>query len=100
MTLKPVPTIRSSHRTFLLVQLRAKYWEMIRNGQVCLVSSGSSSDNGVVSISTKADGEEADEYKCEIVSCRLPWRESSSIIHCTEVTEDGVLTTACHVESS
>uniref|UniRef100_A0AAV1VL14 Protein kinase domain-containing protein n=1 Tax=Peronospora matthiolae TaxID=2874970 RepID=A0AAV1VL14_9STRA len=81
-------------------QLRAKYWEMIRNGQVCLVSSGSSNDNGVASILTKADGEEADEYKCEIVSCQLPWRESSSIIHCTEVTEDGVLTTACHVESS
>ncbi|CAI5741342.1 unnamed protein product [Hyaloperonospora brassicae] len=81
-------------------KLQAKYWEMICTGQVCLVASGSTTDDSVISISTKAVKGKADGYKCEIVSCKSPWGESSSVIHCTEVTEVGVHTKACHVQSS
>ncbi|KAG6609924.1 AGC protein kinase [Phytophthora cinnamomi] len=81
-------------------QLRSKYWGMIRNGQVCLVVSGSSTSNTVSSVVTKAAVEEADEYKCEIVTCKAPWGGSSSLIHHTEMSQAGVVTKAFHVEDS
>ncbi|EGZ28490.1 hypothetical protein PHYSODRAFT_294043 [Phytophthora sojae] len=81
-------------------QLRSKYWDMIRNGQVCLVVSGGSTSNTVSSVVTKAAEEEADEYKCEIVVCKAPWGGSSSLIHHTEVSQAGVVTKAFHVENS
>ncbi|CAI5736552.1 unnamed protein product [Peronospora destructor] len=73
-------------------QLRAKYWEMIRNGQVCLVVSGGSTISNVVSVVLKAAGEETDEYKCELVSCNTQWKDSSSVIFKTEVSQAGVVT--------
>ncbi|KAG7381413.1 hypothetical protein PHYPSEUDO_006031 [Phytophthora pseudosyringae] len=79
-------------------QLRAKYWGMIKNGQACLVVSGSSTVNSVTSVVTKASEEGADEYKCEIVSCKAPWGGALSVIHHTEVSQAGVVTKAVHVE--
>lgn len=80
-------------------QLRSKYWDMIRNGQVCLVVSGGSTSNTVSSVVTKAAAEEADEYKCEIVSCKGPWGGVSSLIHHTEMSQAGVVIKTFHVES-
>ncbi|GMF65045.1 unnamed protein product [Phytophthora lilii] len=73
---------------------------MIRNGQACLVVSGSSSVNGVSSVVTKAAEENADEYKCDIVSCKTLWGGPSRLIHHTEVSQAGVVTKAFHVESA
>ncbi|OWZ11227.1 AGC protein kinase [Phytophthora megakarya] len=78
----------------------AKYWDMIRNGQTFLVVNGSSATNTVTSVVTKASEEGADEYKCEIVSCKAPWGGTSSFIHLTEVSQAGVATKAIHVEHS
>lgn len=73
---------------------------MIRNGQVCLAVSGSPAINNVTSVVTKAAEEDADEYKCELVSCKVPWGGPSSVVHRTEVSQGGVVTKALHVESS
>ncbi|KAG3034873.1 hypothetical protein PC128_g416 [Phytophthora cactorum] len=81
-------------------QLRAKYWDMIKNGQACLVMSGNSTINNVTSVVTKASEEGADEYKCEIVSCKAPWGGTSSVIHHTEVSQAGVVTKAVSVGHS
>ncbi|KAF1795265.1 Metallo-dependent phosphatase-like [Phytophthora cactorum] len=81
-------------------QLRAKYWDMIKNGQACLVVSGNSTINNVTSVVTKASEEGADEYKCEIVSCKAPWGGISSVIHHTEVSQAGVVTKAVSVGHS
>ncbi|KAG6973434.1 hypothetical protein JG688_00003530 [Phytophthora aleatoria] len=81
-------------------QLRAKYWDMIKNGQACLVVSGNSTINNVTSVVTKASEEGADEYKCEIVSCKAPWGGTSSVIHHTEVSQAGVVTKAVSVGHS
>ncbi|CAI5721110.1 unnamed protein product [Peronospora farinosa] len=80
-------------------QLRAKYWDMIRNGQVCLVVSGGSTISNVTSVVLKGAGEETDEYKCELVSCNTQWRDSSSVIFKTEVSQAGVVTKAYLMES-
>ncbi|POM76294.1 AGC protein Kinase, partial [Phytophthora palmivora] len=82
------------------VQTSAAYWNMIKNGQACLVASGGSTVNNVTSIVTKASEEGADEYKCEIVSCKGPWGGPSSVIHQTEVSQGGVTTKAFHVNLS
>ncbi|KAG7397925.1 hypothetical protein PHYBOEH_011992 [Phytophthora boehmeriae] len=79
-------------------KLRAKYWSMICNGQACLVVNGHAPIDNVSSIVTKASDENADEYKCELVSCKTPWGESSSIIHHTEVSQGGIVTKALQVE--
>ncbi|EEY66101.1 3-phosphoinositide-dependent protein kinase, putative [Phytophthora infestans T30-4] len=71
-------------------QLREKYWDMIKNGQACLVVSGNSTNNNVTSIVTKASEEGADEYKCEVVACKAPLGGVSSVIHHTKVSQSGV----------
>ncbi|KAL4125043.1 hypothetical protein PRIC2_008633 [Phytophthora ramorum] len=81
-------------------QLHAKYWDMIRDGQACLVVSGGSTVDSLSSVITKAVEEDADEYKCELVSCKAPWGESSSVIHHTKVSQAGVVTKTLHIESS
>ncbi|KAK1948008.1 3-phosphoinositide-dependent protein kinase 1 [Phytophthora citrophthora] len=81
-------------------EIRSKYWDMVKNGQVCLVVRGGSTTNKVDSIVTKASEEGADEYKCEIVSCKSPWGGTSIIIHHTEVSQAGVVTKGIHVEHS
>ncbi|KAL3673256.1 hypothetical protein V7S43_000977 [Phytophthora oleae] len=81
-------------------EIRSKYWDIVKNGQACLVVSGGSTSNNVDSIVTKASEESADEYKCEIVSCKTPWGGSSSVIHHTEVSQAGVVTKAIHVDHS
>ncbi|KAG1700181.1 hypothetical protein DVH05_011990 [Phytophthora capsici] len=82
------------------VEVRSKYWDMLKNGQVCLAVCGGSTSNNVDSIVTKAAEEGADEYKCEVVSCKAPWGGTTSVIHHTEVSQAGVVTKAIHVEHS
>ncbi|CAH0517868.1 unnamed protein product [Peronospora belbahrii] len=81
-------------------KLRASYWEMIRHGQVCLVVSGGSTTNNLTSVVFKNAEEDADEYKCELLSCKAQWGESSTVIYQTEVSQAGVVTKAYLVESS
>ncbi|RLN71227.1 hypothetical protein BBJ28_00020249, partial [Nothophytophthora sp. Chile5] len=77
--------------------LREKYWTMIRNGQACLLVNGNAALDSVTSIVTKAAEEDADEYKCELVSCKAPWSDSSCAIHSTTVSQEGVSTKAFRV---
>ncbi|RLN89444.1 hypothetical protein BBJ28_00013822 [Nothophytophthora sp. Chile5] len=81
-------------------QLREKYWTMIRNGQACLHVSGHSALDSVTSVVTKAAEEDADEYKCELVSCKAPWSGSPCVIHSTTVAQEGVSTKAFRVENA
>ncbi|KAI9908516.1 hypothetical protein PsorP6_003924 [Peronosclerospora sorghi] len=80
--------------------LRTKYWEMIHSGQVCAMISGSPTIDSVTTIMTRANEEEADEYQCELVSCKMPWSEFSNSIYRTEVTEAGTLTKRYNVQTS
>ncbi|GMF17928.1 unnamed protein product [Phytophthora fragariaefolia] len=75
------------------------YFAGSEESSVCLIVSGGSTANTVANVVTKA-AEEADEYKCEVVTCKAPWGGFSSLIYRTEVSQAGVVTKAFHVENA
>ncbi|ETM43744.1 AGC protein kinase, variant 1 [Phytophthora nicotianae P10297] len=91
---------RATSNSDIPEQLRVEYWDMIKNGQSCLMVNGNSTTDSVTSVVTKASEQDADEYKCEIVSCKAPWGGAPSAIHHTEVSQSGVVTKALSVDHS
>ncbi|KAL7680483.1 putative protein kinase domain, calcineurin-like phosphoesterase domain, ApaH type, PDPK1 family [Plasmopara halstedii] len=96
-----VDTTESTHDTHnddVPEQFRAKYWDIIKNGQACILMSGSSHTNNETSVVIKASEEGADEYNCDIVRCKTPWGGASSVIYHTEVSQSSLTSKPIYVE--